>query len=60
MNVQAFNDCCLSVTGLAAAILWQSTLLAGLVAVVCWLMMRRSAPALRYWCWQIVAASSSS
>ena len=54
MNVHAFNDWCLSVTGLAAAILWQSTLLAGLVAVVCWLL-RRSAPALRYWCWQIVA-----
>ena len=54
MNVHAFNDWCLSVTGIAAAILWQSTLLAGLVAALCWLL-RRSAPALRYWCWQIVA-----
>ncbi len=54
MNVQAINDWCMSATALAAAILWQSALLAGLVAVVCWLL-RRSAPALRYWCWQIVA-----
>ncbi|HEV7223427.1 MAG TPA: M56 family metallopeptidase [Pirellulales bacterium] len=36
------------------AIVWQSTLLAGLVAGICWLL-RGSAPALRYWCWQIVA-----
>jgi Tol biopolymer transport system component/beta-lactamase regulating signal transducer with metallopeptidase domain len=54
MSVHAFNDWSTSVTALAAAILWQSALLAGLVAVVCWLL-RRSAPALRYWCWQIVA-----
>src|SRR5687768_1142496 len=54
MSVHAFNDWSLSLTGLAAAILWQSALLAGLVAGVCWLL-RRSAPALRYWCCQIVA-----
>src|SRR5262249_56618793 len=36
------------------AILWQSALLAGLVAGVCRLLRRR-APALRYWCWQIIA-----
>jgi beta-lactamase regulating signal transducer with metallopeptidase domain len=54
MSVHAFNDWSTSVTALAAAILWQSALLAGLVAGVCWLL-RRSAPALRYWCWQIVA-----
>src|SRR5262249_50255518 len=54
MSAQAFNDWSASVTALAVAILWQSALLAGLTAGVCWLL-RRSAPALRYWCWQIVA-----
>ena len=54
MSVHTFNDWSASVTALAVAILWQSALLAGLVAGVCWLL-RRSAPALRYWCWQIVA-----
>jgi beta-lactamase regulating signal transducer with metallopeptidase domain len=54
MSTHAFNDWSASVTALAAAVLWQSTLLAGLVAVVCWLH-RRSPPALRFWCWQIVA-----
>jgi beta-lactamase regulating signal transducer with metallopeptidase domain/Tol biopolymer transport system component len=54
MSVHAFNDWSTSVTALAAAVLWQSMLLAGLVAGVCWLL-RRSAPAIRYWCWQIVA-----
>ncbi|HEV3022308.1 MAG TPA: M56 family metallopeptidase, partial [Pirellulales bacterium] len=54
MSLTAFNDWSASVTSLALAIVWQSTLLAGLVAGVCWLL-RRSAPAMRYWCWQIVA-----
>jgi beta-lactamase regulating signal transducer with metallopeptidase domain len=54
MSTQAFNDWSASVTALAAAVLWQSALLAGLAAVVCRLL-RRSPPALRYWCWQIVA-----
>ena len=54
MSAHAFNDWSTAVTALAAAILWQSALLAGLVASVCWLL-RRSTPALRYWCWQIVA-----
>src|SRR5262249_57417907 len=54
MSVHTFNDWSASVTALAVAILWQSALLASLVAGVCWLL-RRSAPALRYWCWQIVA-----
>jgi beta-lactamase regulating signal transducer with metallopeptidase domain/Tol biopolymer transport system component len=54
MSVHTFNDWSTSVTALAVAILWQSALLASLVAGVCWLL-RRSAPALRYWCWQIVA-----
>src|SRR5262249_21788883 len=51
MSVHSFNDWSTSVTALAVGILWQSALLAGLVAGVCWLL-RRSAPALRYWCWQ--------
>src|SRR5690348_2984318 len=54
MSLAAFNDWSASVTSLAAAILWQSTLWAALVAGVCWLL-KRSTPALRYWCWQIVA-----
>src|SRR6516225_9244639 len=54
MSAHAFNDWSTSQTALAAAILWQSALLAGLVAGVCWLLRRR-APAVRYWCWQIVA-----
>jgi beta-lactamase regulating signal transducer with metallopeptidase domain len=54
MSVHSFNDWSASVTALAVAILWQSALLASLVAGVCRLR-RRSAPALRYWCWQIVA-----
>jgi beta-lactamase regulating signal transducer with metallopeptidase domain len=33
---------------------WQSTLLAALVAFLCW-CFRRSSPALRFWLWQIVA-----
>ena len=39
---------------LVIAVVWQSTLLAGVVAVVAWLL-RRSSPAVRYWLWQIVA-----
>jgi beta-lactamase regulating signal transducer with metallopeptidase domain len=54
MSVHTFNDWSTSVTSLAVAILWQSTLLAGLAAGVCWLL-RRATPALRCWCWQIVA-----
>jgi hypothetical protein len=54
MSVHAFNDWSTSAIALAATIVWQSALLAGMVAGVCWLL-RRSTPALRYWCWQIVA-----
>ncbi|HVW39290.1 MAG TPA: M56 family metallopeptidase, partial [Pirellulales bacterium] len=54
MSPTAFNDWSASLTSLAAAIVWQSTLWAALAAGVCWLL-KRSAPALRYWCWQIVA-----
>ncbi|HEX5442389.1 MAG TPA: M56 family metallopeptidase [Pirellulales bacterium] len=54
MSLTDFNAWSASVTSLAIAILFQSTLFAGIVAGICWLL-RRSAPALRYWCWQIVA-----
>jgi beta-lactamase regulating signal transducer with metallopeptidase domain/Tol biopolymer transport system component len=54
LSIEAFNAWSTSVTALAAAILWQSALLACAVAGVCWLM-RRASPALRYWSWQIVA-----
>jgi Tol biopolymer transport system component/beta-lactamase regulating signal transducer with metallopeptidase domain len=54
MSAETLNEWSASVTALAGAILWQSTLFAALVAGICWLL-RRKAPALRYWCWQIVA-----
>jgi len=37
------------------AALWQSTLIAGVVALAA-LALRRSSPAVRYWLWQIVAS----
>jgi len=36
------------------AVLWQSTILAMVIAVLAWLA-RRASPAVRYWLWQIVA-----
>lgn len=54
MSLTDFNAWSASVTSLAVAILFQSTIFAGIVAGVCRLL-RHSAPALRYWCWQIVA-----
>jgi hypothetical protein len=53
MSIDSFNDWSMSVTALGVAILWQSALLTGLIAGVCWLL-RRSTPILRYWCWQII------
>lgn len=41
-------------TGLAWAIVWQSTLLALAVAAICF-VWKRSSPGVRYWLWQIVA-----
>jgi len=38
-----------------AAVLWQSTALALIVAGVCWIL-RRQSPSLRYWIWLILAA----
>ncbi|MCI0637879.1 MAG: M56 family metallopeptidase [Gemmataceae bacterium] len=54
MTVEILNSWSLSVTALGVAILWQSALVAALVGGTCFLL-RRSSPALRYWCWQIVA-----
>lgn len=54
MTVEILNSWSLSVTALGVAILWQSALVAALVGGICFLL-RRSSPALRYWCWQIVA-----
>lgn len=54
MTVETMNSGSMSLTALGAAIVWQSTLLAGIVAGVCWLL-RRQGPAIRYWCWQVVA-----
>ncbi len=41
--------------GLAWAILWQSALVVAVAALVAGTLLRRGAPALRYWLWQIVA-----
>lgn len=54
MSLTLLNDWSASITSLAVAIVCQSTLFAALVAGICRLLSR-SAPALRYWCWQIVA-----
>jgi beta-lactamase regulating signal transducer with metallopeptidase domain/Tol biopolymer transport system component len=54
MSIDSFNDWSTAATVLTVAIIWQSAVLASLVAGVCWLL-RHSAPTLRYWCWQIVA-----
>ena len=40
--------------GLMWAVLWQSTLVFGIIALVT-LWLRRSSPTVRYWLWQIVA-----
>jgi bla regulator protein BlaR1 len=37
------------------AVVWQSMILIGLVAAICW-MLRWQSPALRYWLWLILAA----
>src|SRR5262245_28543952 len=39
---------------LAVAVLWQSAALAGIAALVAF-VLRRCAPAVRYWIWQVVA-----
>ena len=36
-------------------VVWQSTLLIGIIALVAALALRRSSPALRFWVWQILA-----
>ncbi len=40
---------------LAWAILWQSTLVVAVAALIAGTLLRRSAPTMRYWLWQIVA-----
>jgi beta-lactamase regulating signal transducer with metallopeptidase domain len=41
-------------TAAMLAVLWQSTILIAIAAIVAWLL-RRSSPVVRYWLWQIVA-----
>src|SRR5262249_60524671 len=53
MPLEPLNSWSASLTALGLAVLWQSALLAGLVAGVC--LLRRASPAVRYWCWQILA-----
>jgi beta-lactamase regulating signal transducer with metallopeptidase domain len=50
-NLNAWSGPWLSLTW---AIVWQSTLLAGVAAGIA-VLLRRAAPGLRYWLWQIVA-----
>lgn len=54
MSLNSLNEWSASTVSLALAIVLQSTVFAVLAGGTCWLL-RRSAPALRYWCWQIVA-----
>ena len=54
MFVETLNRVAVYFSSLVVAVLWQSTLLAAVVAVAAWLL-RRSSPAIRYWLWQIVA-----
>jgi hypothetical protein len=54
MTLETLNSWSASLTALGLAVLWQSALLAGLVAGVC-LLLRRSSPTVRYWCWQVLA-----
>ena len=53
-SIQTLNAWSDGWSGLVWAILWQSTLLVAVVALVA-VMLRRAAPAVRYWLWQIVA-----
>lgn len=52
--VEQFNTVAEGWLAIVVAVLWQSTLLAGLVAVVA-LLLRRASPTVRYWLWQILA-----
>lgn len=52
--VAALNSWSDSWATLVVALVWQSTLLALVVAGICW-TLRRASPAIRYWLWQIVA-----
>jgi BlaR1 peptidase M56 len=53
-RIESLNSWSATATDLVLAVLWQSVLLAGVVAGVCWLL-RQSSPSIRYWLWQIVA-----
>jgi beta-lactamase regulating signal transducer with metallopeptidase domain len=50
-NLNGSSDAWMRLMG---AILWQSALLVGLIALVA-LLLRRASPVVRYWLWQIVA-----
>jgi hypothetical protein len=53
-DIEALNGLARAWMGLVWAVMWQSTLLVGVFALVA-LGMRRSSPSLRYWFWQIAA-----
>jgi hypothetical protein len=52
--IETLNGLAGAWAGLAWAVVWQSTLLVGVFALVA-LGLRRSSPSLRYWLWQIAA-----
>ncbi len=52
--LEAVNGASGAWLGMMWAVLWQSALLVGVVALAA-LALRRSSPAVRYWLWQIVA-----
>jgi beta-lactamase regulating signal transducer with metallopeptidase domain len=53
-HILTFNGWVERWTHAMGAVLWQSTLLIAIAAVVAW-CLRRSSPSVRYWLWQIVA-----
>ena len=52
--VESLNHISENWAELMSAVLWQSTLLVGVVAMIA-ILLRRSSPVVRYWLWQIVA-----
>jgi beta-lactamase regulating signal transducer with metallopeptidase domain len=52
--VEALNAASAGAPRLAGAVLWQSALVAGVVALAC-VGLQRAGPAVRYWLWQAVA-----
>jgi beta-lactamase regulating signal transducer with metallopeptidase domain len=53
--IDSLNNAAAAFVDRSWAVLWQSTIIAAVVAVGVALLLRRSAPSVRYWVWQILA-----